>query len=80
MTALYIALGFFVALAALLCWAAVRIGAWADKAVADALELQAEKGYRETREKMDEAVVADDPAAARRWLHERATAKQSGDL
>ena len=30
-----------------------------------------DKAYRETREKMDEVVVGDDPDAARRWLRER---------
>ncbi len=33
---------------------------------------EAEKGYRKTREKIDEAdIVGDDPDRARRWLHER---------
>lgn len=32
---------------------------------------KAEAAYRETREKMDEVVVGDDPAVARGWLRER---------
>ena len=34
--------------------------------------------YVETRNRMDEVVVGDDPAAARRWLHERS--KSDGGL
>jgi hypothetical protein len=34
--------------------------------------LAEEKAYRRTRESIDEApIYGDDPAAARRWLHER---------
>ena len=33
--------------------------------------LKAEQAYRETREKMDEVAVGDDPARLREWLRER---------
>ena len=32
---------------------------------------KADAAYRKAREKMDEVVVGDDPAAAREWLRER---------
>jgi hypothetical protein len=32
---------------------------------------QKDEGYAETRKRMDEADLGDDPDAARRWLHER---------
>lgn len=53
MTWLTVALGLLCVFASFVVWAVLRVGSWADKAVADALDLNAEKGYRETREKID---------------------------
>jgi hypothetical protein len=72
MTWLTIALGFLLALVALVAWAVVRVGAMADRAARAEEAAHDGQAYRETREKMDEVIVGDDPAAARRWLRERA--------
>jgi uncharacterized membrane protein len=55
-------------------WAIVRVGALAD-ARAEEAERDA-RAYKETRERIDEVVVGDDPAAARRLLAERAAQRQ----
>ena len=45
--------------------AAVLLAFWQGKA------RQKDEGYAETRNRIDQADVADDPDMARRWLHER---------
>ena len=44
---------------------AVLLAFWQGKA------RQKDEGYAETRKRMDEVDLGDDPDAARRWLHER---------
>ena len=41
------------------------------KAGRDAAKLEEQDDYIETRKRMDETDVGDDPDMARRWLHER---------
>ena len=45
--------------------AAVLLAFWQGKA------RQKDEGYAETRKRIDEVDLGDDPDAARRWLHER---------
>ena len=44
---------------------AVLLAFWQGKA------RQKDEGYAETRKRIDEVDLGDDPDAARRWLHER---------
>ena len=59
---------------------AVALAFWfgGRKSAQTAREAEEGKAYADTRKRMDEAVVGDDPAAARRWLHERG--KSDGGL
>ena len=60
----------------LLVWAIIRVGDLADRAAEGDLIARDHKAYRTTREAIDDEVVADDPATARRLLAERAAARQ----
>lgn len=75
MTVEIIAAGLLAILAAIV--AAFRIGR---KSAATQAEAKASKAYIETRRRMDEVEndLGDDPAAARRFLHDRA--KRGRDL
>lgn len=54
----------------------VRVGAMADDAARSDEAVKDAKNYRETRKRIDDEIVADDPATARRLLAERAASRQ----